>query len=149
MPYSNPKDPRQLAANKRYYAAHKTEYLARNRAKKQAIREWIREQKDRPCMDCGKRYPHYVMDFDHRPDEEKLYEPTRLYTLQSWKKARAEIAKCDVVCANCHRERTFGSGEVREVAAPVWGTWRQNQKRAWIGPFRELAPPAGLEPATC
>ena len=61
-------------------------------------------------MDCGERYPHYVMDFDHRIDEEKRYEPTRLYVLQSWRKAKDEVAKCDVVCANCHRLRTFGKG---------------------------------------
>ncbi len=107
-PYKNPNDHRQKAASRRYYEAHKEEYFARNLAKKKAIREWIQSQKNRPCMDCGQRYPHYVMDFDHRPDEEKLYEPTRLYVQQSWKKARAEVAKCDVVCANCHRERTFG-----------------------------------------
>ena len=107
MPYRNPSDPRQRAAARKYYESHRDEYLARNRAKKQAIREWIKEQKNRPCMDCGKEYPHYVMDFDHRIGEEKLYEPPRLYVLQSWKKAKAEVAKCDVVCANCHRFRTF------------------------------------------
>ncbi len=107
-PYKNSDDDRQRVSSRRYYEAHKDEYLARNLAKKKAIREWIQSQKNRPCMDCGREYPHYVMDFDHRPDQKKLYEPTRLYVLQSWRKARAEIAKCDVVCANCHRERTFG-----------------------------------------
>jgi hypothetical protein len=49
-----------------------------------------------------------VMDFDHREGEEKCFNlsiaagQTRL----SWAKMLAEIAKCDVVCANCHRERT-------------------------------------------
>ena len=47
-----------------------------------------------------------VMDFDHRAGEEKRYEPTRLYVLQSWREAKEEVAKCDVVCADCHRERT-------------------------------------------
>ena len=94
-------------------------------------------------------YPHYVMDFDHRPDEEKLYEPTHIYTLQSWKKAQAEIAKCDLVSANCHRARIFGAGQAREAAAQDWGIRRQNQKRAWIGRFQQLAPLAGLQPATC
>jgi hypothetical protein len=48
------------------------------------------------------------MDFDHRPGETKCFNlsiaagQTRL----SWEKMEAEIAKCDVVCANCHRERT-------------------------------------------
>jgi len=107
-PYKDPNDCRQKAASRKYYESHKDEYLARNRAKKSAIRDWIQSLKNRPCMDCGGQYPHYVMDFDHRPNEEKLYEPTRLYVMQSWRKARTEIAKCDLVCANCHRERTFG-----------------------------------------
>ena len=117
MPYKDPNDPRQKEATRRYYESHNNEYLARNRLKKAAIRDWIIEQKDRPCMDCGHTYPHYVMDFDHREDEEKLYEPTRLYVMQSWKKAREEVEKCDVVCANCHRERTFKrtNQEVREA----------------------------------
>jgi hypothetical protein len=29
--------------------------------------------KDRPCADCQIRYPHYVMDFDHREGVEKLF----------------------------------------------------------------------------
>ncbi|MCR9276930.1 MAG: hypothetical protein NXH85_03065 [Pseudomonadaceae bacterium] len=63
-------------------------------------------------MDCGGRFPHFVMDFDHRADEEKLFEPTRLYTTQSWKKAKLEVANCDVSCANCHRMRTLADAEL-------------------------------------
>lgn len=128
MPYKDRNDPRQKAAVRKYYEAHKAEYLARNLANKAAIRAWIHEQKDRACMDCGKRYPHYVMDFDHRPDEVKLYQPGRLWVMQSWRKAKHEIAKCDVVCANCHRERTHqrlvaadGEFSVEETAPPSWG----------------------------
>ena len=73
---------------------------------KAAIREWLIEQKAKPCMDCGVSYPPHVMDLNHREDEEKLYQPTRLWVMQSWKKAGEEVAKCDVVCANHHRERT-------------------------------------------
>jgi hypothetical protein len=51
-------------------------------------------------------YPYYAMDFDHRPDEIKLYGPHRLPKEGSWIKAKAEVAKCDIVCANCHRFRT-------------------------------------------
>ncbi|MDQ3748589.1 MAG: hypothetical protein M3367_06190 [Acidobacteriota bacterium] len=61
--------------------------------------------KNRPCADCEKTYPPYVMDFDHT--ENKLF--TIGAGLHNYhKKVIAEIAKCDVVCANCHRERTFG-----------------------------------------
>lgn len=62
-------------------------------------------------MDCGIKYPYYVMDLDHRPGETKLYDPARLVTLGSKRKLEQEIAKCDVVCANCHRQRTFDRKE--------------------------------------
>jgi L-lysine 2,3-aminomutase len=45
------------------------------------------------------------MDFDHLDDSEKLDDVSRL-TRFTKKKLLTEIAKCDVVCSNCHRERT-------------------------------------------
>ncbi|HZT79397.1 MAG TPA: hypothetical protein VFA26_04215 [Gemmataceae bacterium] len=47
------------------------------------------------------------MDFDHRPGE-RSHElcMADLAMLKSRAALLAEIAKCDVVCANCHRERT-------------------------------------------
>lgn len=65
----------------------------------------LRAAKDVPCADCGVRYPHFVMDFDHRPNEAKSF---LLGNARCRKIAdiEAEIRKCDVVCANCHRFRT-------------------------------------------
>lgn len=68
------------------------------------MREVIEQAKDAPCMDCGQRYPHYVMDFDHRDPTEKLFSVGRGRGLKA---LLAEIAKCDLVCANCHRVRTW------------------------------------------
>lgn len=62
-----------------------------------------RSAKDVPCADCGARYPHYVMEFDHREGEVKVRCVANLRA----KKLREELAKCDVVCANCHRVRTW------------------------------------------
>lgn len=67
----------------------------------------IKQAKDVPCADCGKRYPHYVMDFDH-VREGKLANVSNL-AKGNVDTLLAEIAKCDVVCANCHRERTYRS----------------------------------------
>jgi hypothetical protein len=60
-----------------------------------------------PCADCGHNYPGWCMDFDHLPDHEKRYEITDL-VLQCASLATidAEIAKCELICANCHRSRT-------------------------------------------
>lgn len=61
--------------------------------------------KDRPCTDCGGWFEHFQMDFDHRDRSLKSFEITGKYHT-SKKRLLAEIAKCDVVCANCHRLRT-------------------------------------------
>ena len=58
-------------------------------------------------MDCGESYPHYVMDFDHRPDSPKVGNVARMVANGQRTKVFEEIKKCDVVCSNCHRERTF------------------------------------------
>jgi len=65
----------------------------------------IRKAKSVPCADCRTEYPYYVMDFDHRAGTVKLFN------LSQWRRVGVgnivdEIDKCDVVCANCHRERT-------------------------------------------
>lgn len=76
-----------------------------NEARRAANKAALIAYKQRPCADCGVEYPHYVMDLDHRPGVEKEFEISGKY----WKGRAAflaELAKCDVVCANCHRVRT-------------------------------------------
>lgn len=57
-------------------------------------------------MDCGGSFPYYVMDFDHRPGEEKLYVVNKMPGRHGLDRIKIEVAKCDVVCSNCHRVRT-------------------------------------------
>ena len=73
---------------------------------REKIRELLYAAKSVPCMDCGHHYPPYVMDFDHMRD--KKYLLSRIGQLgHSIDTAKKEMAKCEVVCANCHRIRTF------------------------------------------
>jgi hypothetical protein len=46
------------------------------------------------------------MDFDHRDGSSKLGNIASLVKRWSWKRLLAEIEKCDIICANCHRIRT-------------------------------------------
>ena len=78
--------------------------------------EYIREQKNKPCTDCGIQYPYYVMQFDHVPERgPKLFTLTKSQCNRSLKSIKAEIAKCDLVCANCHFERTHQRGHSIDV----------------------------------
>lgn len=56
-------------------------------------------------MDCRGTFPPECMDFDHRPGEVKLFN-VGVYKRISSQKLEVEIAKCDIVCSNCHRIRT-------------------------------------------
>ena len=59
------------------------------------------------CVDCQQTYPYYVLDFDPVRGK-KLVAVSKMAT-KSYSQGllEAEIAKCDIVCANCHRVRTF------------------------------------------
>ena len=71
-------------------------------------RQFLNDLKDnKPCSDCGVAYRYYVMDFDHRPGELKIKHIAHLSTYSEELILR-EVAKCDLVCSNCHRERTHG-----------------------------------------
>ena len=71
-------------------------------------REYINTFKDVPCPDCGRKYPPYVMDFDHQYPKLKTREVSYMFT-RNWSldKIKIEAEKCEVVCANCHRIRTY------------------------------------------
>lgn len=107
MAYSDPLDERARAARRKHYDNNKEQYIRRNQEATRKRLYFMRQVKDVPCMDCNERYPHYVMDFDHRDPAVKLGNVSRMARI-SWKKLKEEITKCDVVCANCHRERTRG-----------------------------------------
>ena len=69
-----------------------------------ARRQYLDGLKSVPCKDCGVAYPPYVMDFDHIRGR-KVRGIGKMLT-SSWSTLQAEIAKCEIVCSNCHRERT-------------------------------------------
>ena len=66
----------------------------------------IRQLKSVPCADCGERHPHYVMDFDHIKAGKKGLV-SEIARTSGTAQLLAEIKKCEVVCANCHRKRSF------------------------------------------
>lgn len=57
----------------------------------------------KPCLDCQLSFPPYCMDFDHVRGTKKR-DVSSCMTVTA---AQAEILKCDLVCANCHRKRTY------------------------------------------
>ena len=56
------------------------------------------------CVLCGE-LDLAVLDFDHLDPSTKINSICKMYS-SSWKRIEAEIAKCQVLCANCHRRKT-------------------------------------------
>lgn len=76
-------------------------------------RAFIQSFKEVPCTDCGIQYPPWVMQFDHLRDKKfKLNRPQSM-TVQD---ILDEIEKCEVVCANCHAQRTHDRGLLPQSA---------------------------------
>ena len=71
--------------------------------------------RDVPCADCRGRFPPCAMEFDHRDPASKVVAVSRMIGHASVARILAEVDKCDIVCSNCHRRRTF---ERRERQSP-------------------------------
>jgi hypothetical protein len=91
--------------DKEHYKNNKEQRKKLNLEQKTKIREYITQQKQKPCHDCGKTYPHYVMDFDHLSNKE-FQISFAIVAKYSLKRIEKEIQKCELVCSNCHRIRT-------------------------------------------
>ena len=77
-------------------------------------KKFIRDFKqNKPCKDCNKIYPYYVMDFDHLPQYKKEIEIASRGAYLSEEKLLDEFKKCEVACANCHRIRTYNRNCVK------------------------------------
>lgn len=96
----------QTEAQRLWYQRNKPKALAVAAAAKRRTVEKLHKLKDHPCMDCGLRYPYYVMDWDHVRGVKLFNASSYSASKYGLKKMLAEIEKCELVCSNCHRERT-------------------------------------------
>lgn len=88
-------------------------YIRANSDKRiETVRQWLYEYlASNPCIDCGEP-DLVVLEFDHRGD--KVADIALLSKTGNLSTVQAEVAKCDIRCANCHRRKT----------AKDFGSWR-------------------------
>lgn len=102
--------PCQAARSAAHYAANQQTYVARNHRRMRENVAFLEQFKSRPCEDCGNIYPSKVMDMHHRESEDKEALISQLVRKTTLPRLKRELEKCDLLCANCHRLRTFYSG---------------------------------------
>jgi L-lysine 2,3-aminomutase len=81
---------------------------AENLLYRAGVRALVDEAKENAtCADCKGHFPPYVLEFDHLDGDTKFGTVSMLAGRYGRKVVLAEIAKCEIVCANCHRIRTY------------------------------------------
>lgn len=61
------------------------------------------QSKGGKCERCGYDKCKSALEFHHRVPEDKSFEINKSQTI-SWGRIKGELEKCDLLCANCHRE---------------------------------------------
>jgi hypothetical protein len=116
--------PCRAAYKQEHYAKNKQRYIDQARSWSQST---LAERGEllltffasHPCTDCGEADP-IVLEFDHVLSKD--FDIGAGFRNKSWDDVAREMAKCEVVCVNCHRRRTAKrSGSARLRAAQRHG----------------------------
>jgi hypothetical protein len=100
---------------KRHYSENSNKVYDAVKTRRQAITDKIWAYKSQSqCIECGESNP-VMLEFDHLGDKD-FNIATAAARGMSWSRIKAEIDKCEVVCANHHRVRThMRAGWVRNI----------------------------------
>lgn len=97
----------QSLYSKSDYKANKRLYKDRANRSRAKIAGYVNQLKESsPCSDCGNFFPYWIMTFDHIRGK-KEFNITKGIKTVSFKTLKAEIRKCEIVCCNCHADRTY------------------------------------------
>ncbi len=95
------------ASNKKSYQKNKAKYLFRaGQRSAQAKVKALEAHGSMACQNCGFRDHPAALEFHHRDPSQKRFNLANAFQSPSqfsWDEILAEIAKCDLICSNCHR----------------------------------------------
>ena len=96
------KQPERAKENKKYQKSYR-------RARRDNLREWLDSYKSElSCEECGENHPA-CLEFHHVDPDTKVDHISRMIRDRcNIDQLKAEIAKCKVLCANCHRKEHWG-----------------------------------------
>lgn len=92
---------------RQHYLENKALYQNRGRKQRAEREAYVFQLKiQNPCVDCGENYHPCQMQYDHIGTDKvaSVSDMIRNHTLA---RVKLEIAKCELVCANCHAMRTW------------------------------------------
>jgi hypothetical protein len=103
------------------YRAANADRIARRRRRRYDERRAVLAmvKSTRGCAECGRTGPHSRLHFDHIDPDTKSFDVSG--ATRTWPTILAELAKCEVRCAECHMARTVREGHA----------WRNRER---VGP---------------
>lgn len=108
---------RSRESMRKWVAANPEKVREANRRLREKTKAWWDEYKSKlKCVTCGESHSA-CLDFHHRIPEEKTMNISH-YSKSSWlskNKLLAELEKCDVLCANCHRKQHYDEDVRRQM----------------------------------
>ncbi len=93
-----------IMPKQRTYADRKEYLKSAVTKRRKSLRIMARKYKGGKCMICGYNRCLEALDFHHLDPKKKVFGLSEKGRTYSWEKIRAEIDKCALICANCHRE---------------------------------------------
>ncbi len=92
---------------RKHYLLNREKYIEKASKRRIGLKKKLKEyKKTLSCMDCGYNSCVEALDFDHTVPKFRNVSQMAINGF-SWESILKEIEKCDVVCANCHRSRTY------------------------------------------
>lgn len=95
-------------ADKRKYADRREELIKAVAKRRRKVKSLAIEYKGGRCQVCGYDKYQGALDLHHINPSEKDFSIGHKGYTRSWEKVKAELDKCVLVCANCHRELEVG-----------------------------------------
>ena len=114
-------------ADKRKYADRREELIKAVAKRRRKIKTLAIEYKGGKCQVCGYNKYQGALDLHHITGEKEFGIGDKGYT-RSWEKVKAELDKCVLVCANCHRELEVGVTQLpRAISDEKQGEFGETQ----------------------
>ena len=110
---------------KRRYADRRTYMIAAVRKRRKKVRTMAVQYKGGRCSRCGYDKCVEALEFHHLDSAQKNFGISARGYTRSWERVRAELEKCILVCASCHRELHAASQLLRESGDETAGELRE------------------------
>jgi 5-methylcytosine-specific restriction endonuclease McrA len=110
-----------VSASTKWYRKNRDVHKQRMKKRQEALLQWLRVYRSTlKCQECGESDSR-CLDFHHRDPAEKTVSIAQAIYRKGWGKDRLlkEIAKCDVLCSNCHRKKHISPLGENGVAPPL------------------------------